>query len=1376
MQSEKNTLTSDSEFEELVETIKLNKKNESTTFSKFNHISLTQSQQSKLLGIIEELNSSLKDEHAVTHRKMEADYERKKAAYEKQMIERKKEQAKVKAELWTNHVTYVFSREMKKKCEERHTWYQLELIDEDIKQKDLIRNQDIENIDLMKQLQLKEKIVRTIINQKSQLYGILRKIKWLSECQISSISHIDEVQLKQRQKEVLKYHGNELRNLNRALFNEGRRLKKLYTYQIERAKTSLCQLRKEKDLGKERKNLISLIETLISGEALSREILYKNVMSEDPVHYIEKTKLFAMQNLEDIIWLGCDSIAAKLALDNERNKLKCSLKSRKLARRREFYSRKLKVQTENTSEKQTLTQIENDRLKAINQDMNKAIKRGIEALRYQMITGKRKVDSLKSKVNFLICEIKSCERNRDEDLKIIRKNVNESIHILKKRIQEARFDLKSTRKIFKEKVTELYKSRKNIQQKLEGDIESAERRNQDLSSTLNAIRYDLSMLNVKEDSTKMKLKKMKAMWSDRVGTIKEQLKNEQRHSARLELVIAALNAVIKNYKENTLGFEQKLQRQQKKYEEKIRNCRYENWKRSVAMQILGTDIDEIFLFFLQRLSNLAGSSVEHNNKLREYGAIPLLTLFCKCPRQNLRILALQALGRMGWNDKVEKRILCWDVIQQWNILEEKVEEKRFAESIDDNVTHDMRNNTNTSRNQFRRRRQWALRRKRRIESPNEMNQLKIGSDRVLLSALFEMCMSNEIEKKHAVFALSIVSCHRKNAKHFELIRNCTSSLTHMLGSDDDVIRSWVCVIVGNLSLSSSHLRDEFLAAGCFETFMKLCKEAKNTNIMASSSAAMASLMSIPVKGMPMQKQCTIASDLMNLISSEKAINLIDRDEFSATEANIVECLAYLSTSHSNIIDKLYEYGLKHIILLFGSDNIRVREKTALLIGNIATKSYYRDKIGHEGGVEALFLLSDHNKEESQKLAFWALSNLAWDPNNQIRISKFYEQIIAACKSSFQSVQINAICCLANIVYYNEKNCIRLSKDHGTSTLVYSLCSDDIHKLIQLSALRIILSLSYTINEFCESQLESLIPKILKQCLSSEPKIQKFAAMILLNLSVRNDFKVAMVNKGAIVVLHCVQSAGDKISSDIVKLVLDELSEVCSKDNILKRTLTLGATGLIHLCKSEDVSIKKFAYDALAEEIWMNPDKQNELIELGVIDIVFTECINMSSDTMMLISALWFLRNLSYNNEKNKDLLGKKGVKILIEICKRLVKLGDNHAHGLEAALTALVNLVIDHKSNSLELLSIGRKFLEEISSAQIKKNIGEEDKSNEWESTYQSNKVLAKALLQIIQPHQKYVCQNCSSEQLLGHTCEDCGHQLTLYTCERLASGMKSLI
>ena len=113
--------------------------------------------------------------------------------------------------------------------------------------------------------------------------------------------------------------------------------------------------------------------------------------------------------------------------------------------------------------------------------------------------------------------------------------------------------------------------------------------------------------------------------------------------------------------------EELLLTQRVAFETKIRACKDEEWRQSLAGHELGMNVDALFLYFLKRLSNLSGASAELNDKLREKCAIQVLSFFCKSHKESIQTLAVRALGNMGWNDLVEQRLLVREIVQSWKL-------------------------------------------------------------------------------------------------------------------------------------------------------------------------------------------------------------------------------------------------------------------------------------------------------------------------------------------------------------------------------------------------------------------------------------------------------------------------------------------------------------------------------------------------------------------------------------------------------------------------------------------------------------------------------------------------------------------------------------
>ena len=78
--------------------------------------------------------------------------------------------------------------------------------------------------------------------------------------------------------------------------------------------------------------------------------------------------------------------------------------------------------------------------------------------------------------------------------------------------------------------------------------------------------------------------------------------------------------------------------------------------------------------------------------------------------------------------------------------------------------------------------------------------------------------------------------------------------------------------------------------------------------------------------------------------------------------------------------------------------------------------------------------------------------------------------------------------------------------------------------------------------------------------------------------------------------HMVKSKFSSVR-EIAHMVLNELADAYKKIHKNNKTV-IGIKGLLDLCKSEDYSVQKIAFDTLAEEIWLDSSKQKEIIALG----------------------------------------------------------------------------------------------------------------------------------------------------------------------------------
>ena len=270
------------------------------------------------------------------------------------------------------------------------------------------------------------------------------------------------------------------------------------------------------------------------------------------------------------------------------------------------------------------------------------------------------------------------------------------------------------------------------------------------------------------------------------------------------------------------------------------------------------------------------------------------------------------------------------------------------------------------------------------------------------------------------------------------------------------------------------------------------------------------------------------------------------------------------------------------MLMCGSKNLQVQRHSALVLGNVAQDEEQREHIGLRGGVEgerakrashledssdevarngwlhpstsklthpirlacssrsssiknaprfillgaALFLLCEYDDEAVQANSLWALSNLGWHPLNQERIGRYMEAVMKLCESKYLPVQTNAVCCLANALYFHDRNRARVGAiDGAVEMLTRMLNGDEFSEPIIENALRAIVSLTYVDEIGVPLAKEGqLIPVLVKLCYSTAHLIQKYSAMALLNLSVHDVLKLRILNDGGVEALAGMQGS------------------------------------------------------------------------------------------------------------------------------------------------------------------------------------------------------------------------------------------------------------
>ncbi|GMI11415.1 hypothetical protein TrLO_g5165 [Triparma laevis f. longispina] len=1224
-----------------------------------------------------------------------------------------------------------------------------------------------------------------IANLQDQLCLALEQRNRAMKLPESAVTVLQRIKLEEARTNALRKLRITIGRIREQLITEGRRRRDLYEEEFAAAQKEVRMIRDENNQAIERSNSLRVIETLVRLDVDTKQLLKEAKVEEATADRegVDTAGLFGEAYSEDKKWTSHAVHAAEHELVDVQRCCGAALEARALARVRESNSREQGTPGNATSlpphADQWLPSSERTRLEEEMEWVKYHADLILSNSGAELKNERMVCDALKGHIEVLKNKLTASEMTRQRDVDTIRFTADEAFELLQKSKCDSERETKKKELRYEEAIAALSKEINETRKEMQEEIEVMKTEQETMSSMATVLRYELSEFHVREDVTRKELEKVKDLWRRDVDTLKVQLRSERNHTARLELWIASMHDDVKYYLKEIKLREDRLLSKQKESEEAKLALKYERWKQTTAIYALGTDVDALFLFFLQRIVNLAGSGKKYNDALRENGTMSILTAVAQSPRKDLRRLAARALGSMGWNGFVEQRLLGWDVLRSWalhieHVIPAKEEElKVLGKTFEDKVaTEDGEEeeggeyapSPNMSlRGIIRERRQWALRKARRREGPNEENQLMLGSERSVLKLLLDLCRVKEWDVvRYACMALAVAAYHESNNGIMGKTKHCIETVVKLCRNIDEEIQTQAAATLANLGYANQRNQELIGASGGVESLVDLCRGV-DVDVIESASAALANIVTLHTGNAVKLAECGGIDVLTHLITSNQIVNLLDFDQVSEIQANCAECLANCTRNYGKAnAARIHDLGVAPLVLMCGSHNLQVQRHSALVLGNISQDEDQREVIGVRGGVEALMRLCEISDEAVQANSLWALSNLAWHPLNQERIGRYLGEIVKLCRSSYLPVMVNALCCLANSLYFHDKNRERLGEVEGGVAMVVEFCGEDYGEEVWENALRAVVSLTYVDEVGARLGKEGLIRVLVKRCCSKVGIIQKFAGMALLNLSIHDVLKIRILQEGGVEALAGMQDSENKEAKQVALSVLEALADIRSVDELADQKAAFGVKGMLDLVQTDNDLIVKLACESLAEEVWSGGEaKQNEVVELGGAQILMVVMCKSGVKDDILNPALWSLRNLVHGHIENKGVFGGLGgVEGLIKIISETF--GMKKTALVESGLTALVNLVVDHEKNCRMLLKEGLDVLIGIVEGyDLELEIGDGDGKAERREGMKNNAALATSLLQLVGPYNYLVCSNCGKQQLSGTSCEACGRSIS---------------
>jgi hypothetical protein len=493
--------------------------------------------------------------------------------------------------------------------------------------------------------------------------------------------------------------------------------------------------------------------------------------------------------------------------------------------------------------------------------------------------------------------------------------------------------------------------------------------------------------------------------SDEVQTLRAAIVTEQQKSDRMYLWVEAMKAEIYEYEALLQERNRQMEEMKEQFMVRARRLKWETWRHQVAAQHLHTNADALFLFFAQGLANLAGTSRGNNDVLRRTRAVEVLLALAPTMRKEVRRMAAQALGMLGWNGYTEPRMVGWRAKQTWRdwveivyeleqqrMMQAKLEfdEPPAVESAEINTAADQPTALVAGR------RRWAIRLHKKREAPNDENLKRLGQATGAMQAMIALTEDSDLEvQAHAVNALSVSSLYDPNNAMMGKTEGLLRAIIELLRRSDDVeVQKNAAAAIANIGYKEEYNQEMIGKLGGMSVLTELCFKSKAVDVLETASAALANCLCRNDANALRLGRCDGISALLRLCHTSASSDVVDVSLVEDVQANAAEALANLTRSdNGETAERINRRGVAPLVQMCASKNSMVRMHAPLVLGNIAQNDLNREAVGERGGIEALFLLAEEPDQDMQRNAMWALSNLAWSPFNQERIGCFMGQLL-----------------------------------------------------------------------------------------------------------------------------------------------------------------------------------------------------------------------------------------------------------------------------------------------------------------------------------------------------------------------------------------------
>lgn len=572
-----------------------------------------------------------------------------------------------------------------------------------------------------------------------------------------------------------------------------------------------------------------------------------------------------------------------------------------------------------------------------------------------MNTQEQKLESMEESLTYekyeLISRIQSYERdlsqqrdNYQKEINYITTNTNYVIKSLQNQLEILKMNSEKKQISLEENIKELSNECQSIREQLSSQAMIYDDKNKILYAMVTTQQDTIQHLQAKLENTIDEREKLIIKAKLDFDRLRRQLRNERKYSSNLLFIITSQKGKIFSYyklMKNILNQSKLREDQLKSEKSKLIN---ENYRNVHTLTQLSINPNYLFEFFTIRLANICGANKLLNNELaQKNNAIMVLSALCKSPREIIRKYASRALGNIGWDGFIERKILIWDAMMYWKLFQSKVFAEKEVNDSDYQQGQDIYLAMNTGhkistkhterdevasnsidefnlltglsptnasvRTIIKHRRQYALRAFRRSEGPNASNQRLINMEDGIIPSLLDLCDQNNMNDweiaRNAVLAICIASYEPKN--HFDMIHNVrfVELLSSLCRHHDPEVQTHAAITIANLSCNDEYAQIVF--GGSQQSISNPSQSIHLSDHDEESSKDHGkSVNSIP-KERSKANELNVIPQLLSICSSSSIPDLLEAS--TAALANLT-CLCDLNCSivlHSN--------GLQSIIKL-----------------------------------------------------------------------------------------------------------------------------------------------------------------------------------------------------------------------------------------------------------------------------------------------------------------------------------------------------------------------------------------------------------------------------------------------------------------------------